>query len=129
LSLLKIRGYSVDAANATKGTKNEMFATYDFGVAKVGLGYGKNSGAAYAGEKATMIVSVVAPLAPNLTVGVDSARRAAGGTSATADGKGQAVAVNYMLSKRTKLNGTFGKIEGTGLVGEQQYRVGLFHSF
>ena len=35
---------AVDAANTTKGKKNELFATYDLGVAKVGLGYGKNSG-------------------------------------------------------------------------------------
>ncbi len=118
----------VEVANATKGKKAELFATYDLGVAKIGAGFGKNSGAAYAGEKATVILSAVAPLAPNFTLGVDYAKRSAGGT-ALVDGKGYAVAANYMLSKRTKLNATVGKVEGSGLTGAQQYRVGLFHSF
>ena len=120
---------AVDAANTTKGKKNELFATYDLGVAKVGLGYGKNSGAAYVNEKATVIASALVPVAANFTLGADYAMRSAGGTSATVDGKGYAVAANYMLSKRTKINATVGKLEGTGLVGQSQYRVGLFHNF
>ena len=119
---------AVDAANTTKGKKNELFATYDLGVAKVGLGYGKNSGAAYVNEKATVIASAVVPMGA-FSVGADYAVRAAGGASAAVDGKGYAVAANYMLSKRTKINATVGKLEGTGLVGESQYRVGLFHNF
>ncbi len=119
----------VDLANTTKGKKTELFATYDLGVAKIGAGFSKNSGAAYAGEKATVILSAVAPVAPNFTVGVDYAKRDAGGTSAAKDGKGYAVAANYALSKRTKFNVTVGKLEGTGLVGESQYRAGIFHNF
>ncbi len=119
----------VDAANAVKGKKTEAFATYDLVAVKLGAGFGKNSGALYSGEKATVILSAVAPLAANFTLGVDYAKRSLGGTSATADGKGYAVAANYMLSKRTKLNATVGKVEGSGLTGAQQYRVGLFHSF
>lgn len=120
---------AVDAANATTGTKLEMFATYDLGVAKFGLGYGNNSGAAYSGENATVIASVVAPISGALTLGADIASRNAGGSSAAADGKGYAVAANYMLSKRTKINATVGKIEGTGLTGNGQYRIGVFHNF
>lgn len=127
-----IAGYvnkNVDTAGATSdGKKNELFATYDFGVAKFGLGYGKNTGARYSGEKATVIASAVVPMGA-FTVGADYAVRSAGGTSALVDGKGYAVAANYMLSKRTKINATVGKLEGTGLVGESQYRLGLFHSF
>lgn len=120
---------AVDAANATTGTKLEMFATYDLGVAKFGLGYGNNSGAAYSGENATVIASVVAPISGALTLGADFASRNAGGASATADGKAYAIAANYMLSKRTKINATIGKLEGTSLTGNGQYRVGLFHNF
>jgi predicted porin len=120
---------AVDAANSTTGTKLEMFATYDLGVAKFGLGYGNNSGAYYSGENATVIASVVAPISGALTLGADIASRNAGGSSATADGKGYAVAANYMLSKRTKINATVGKIEGTGLTGNGQYRIGVFHNF
>ncbi len=114
---------------AADGKKNELFATYDLGVAKVGLGYGKNSGARYTGEKATVIASALVPVAANFTLGADYAVRSAGGASAAVDGKAYAVAANYMLSKRTKINATVGKLEGTGLVGESQYRVGLFHNF
>jgi Gram-negative porin len=128
-----VAGYvnkNVDTAGtASDGKKNELFATYDLGVAKVGLGYGKNSGARYAGEKATVIASAVVPVSANFTLGADYAKRSAGGTSATVDGKGYAVAANYMLSKRTKINATVGKLEGTSLVGQSQYRVGLFHTF
>ncbi len=120
---------AVDSANATTGTKLEMFATYDLGVAKFGLGYGNNSGAAYSGENATVIASVVAPISGALTLGADFASRNAGGASATADGQGYAIAANYMLSKRTKINATIGKLEGTGLTGNGQYRIGLFHNF
>jgi len=127
-----VAGYvnkTVDTAGTTAdGKKNELFATYDLGVAKVGLGYGKNSGARYTGEKATVIASAVVPMGA-FSIGADYAVRSAGGTSALVDGKGYAVAANYMLSKRTKINATVGKLEGTGLVGESQYRVGLFHSF
>ena len=125
-----VAGYvnkSVDTAT-TDGKKNEMFATYDLGVAKLGLGYGKNSGAKYAGEKATVIASVVAPVAANFTLGADYATRAAGG-ALTADSKAYAVAANYMLSKRTKINATVGKLTLAGVAGANQYRVGLFHSF
>jgi hypothetical protein len=124
-----VAGYvnkSVDTAT-TDGKKNEMFATYDLGVAKVGLGYGKNSGAKYAGEKATVIASVVAPVAANFTLGADYATRAAGVIAA--DSKAYAVAANYMLSKRTKINATVGKLTLAGVAGANQYRVGLFHSF
>jgi len=120
---------AVDASNATTGTKLEMFATYDLGVAKFGLGYGNNSGAAYSGENATVIASVVAPISGALTLGADIGSRNAGGSSAAADAKGYAIAANYMLSKRTKVNATVGKIEGTSLKGNGQYRIGLFHNF
>jgi hypothetical protein len=116
------------AGTASDGKKNELFATYDAGVAKLGFGYGKNSGARYAGEKATMIYSVVAPMGA-FSLGADFATRAAGGTSATVDAKGYAVAANYALSKRTKINATVGKLEGTSLIGQNQFRVGMFHNF
>ena len=115
------------AGTASDGKKNEMFATYDLGVAKVGLGYAKNSGAAYAGQKAQMIASVVAPVASNFTLGADYINR--DGATAATDSKGYAVAANYMLSKRTKINATMGKLTLAGVAGQSQYRVGLFHNF
>jgi len=115
------------AGTSADGKKNEMFATYDLGVAKVGLGYAKNSGAAYAGQKAQVIASVVAPVAANFTLGADYINR--DGATAGTDSKGYAVAANYMLSKRTKINATMGKLTLAGVAGQSQYRVGLFHNF
>lgn len=127
----------VDVANATKGNKTEIFATYDLGVAKLGLGYGKNSGDAYAGQKAGVLVSGAVPIGA-LTLGADYYTRAAGGATTTTgvalggtaiDGKAYALVANYALSKRTNLKATVGKLTGTALIGEQQYRVGMYHTF
>jgi hypothetical protein len=127
----------VDVANATKGNKTEMFATYDLGVAKLGLGFAKNSGDAYAGQKAGMLISGAVPMGA-LTLGADYYTRGAGGATTTAgvalggsaiDGKAYALVAKYDLSKRTNLKATVGKLTGTSLIGEQQYRVGMYHAF
>ena len=129
---------SINKADTTAddGTKNEAYATYDLGMAKVGYGYSKNSGARYAGQAATNIFSVAVPMGA-LTVGADYATRSKGGSAAAADSagttvgksKGYALAANYALSKRTKINATVGKLTLDGVAGESQYRVGLFHNF
>ncbi|MEY5027964.1 MAG: hypothetical protein RLZ63_279 [Pseudomonadota bacterium] len=121
---------AVDKANSTSadGTKNEAYVTYDLGMAKVGYGYGKNSGAAYTGQKATNIFSVAMPMGA-LTVGADYATRSKGGDLTVGNSKGYAVAANYALSKRTKVNATVGKLTQDGVAGQSQYRVGLFHNF
>jgi hypothetical protein len=127
----------VDVANAVKGNKTEMFATYDLGVAKLGLGYAKNSGAAYEGQKAGMLISGAVPLGA-LTIGADYYTRGAGGATTAAgvllggsaiDGKAFALVAKYDLSKRTNLKATVGKLTGTSLISEQQYRVGMYHAF
>ena len=127
----------VDKAGSTAddGTKNEAYVTYDLGMAKVGYGYGKNSGARYAGQAATNVYSVSVPMGA-LTVGADYIRRGVGGSGTAADSngltaasKGYAVAANYALSKRTKINATVGKLTQGGTAGANQYRVGLFHNF
>ena len=122
------------ATGELDGTKTEMFATYDLGVAKLGLGYAKNSGDAYAGQKAGMLLSGAIPMGA-LTLGADYYTRGAGGTTAaalggtTTDGKAFALVANYAFSKRTSLKATVGKTTGDNLVAEQQYRVGMYHSF
>jgi hypothetical protein len=121
---------SVDKANNTSsdGTKNEAYVTYDLGMAKVGYGYGKNTGAAYAGQNATNIFSVAVPMGA-LTVGADYVSRSKGGDLTVGNSKGYAMAANYALSKRTKFNASVGKLTQDGVAGQSQYRVGLFHNF
>ncbi len=116
------------------GTKLEMFATYDLGTAKLGLGYAKNSGDAYKDQKPGMLASVAVPMGA-LTLGADWYARKAGGSTVkalgmtTTNGSAYALVANYALSKRSNLKATIGKVEGDNLVAKQQYRVGMYHSF
>jgi hypothetical protein len=122
------------ATSQLDGTKTELFATYDLGVAKLGLGYAKNSGDAYAGQKAGVLVSGAIPMGA-LTLGADYYTRGAGGTTTQAlgatysDGNAYALVAKYELSKRTNLKATIGKLTGDKLVSTQQYRVGMYHAF
>jgi len=116
------------------GTKLELFATYDLGTAKIGLGYAKNSGDAYKDQKPGMLASVAVPMGA-FTLGADWYARKAGGTTTaalgatTTNGSAYAVVANYALSKRSNLKATIGKVEGDNLVAKQQYRLGMHHTF
>ena len=137
----------------TNGTTNNsitqptIYATYDFGVAKVGAGWTKQSN----GDAQT-IFGVNVPVGA-LTLGLASAswmNSAAAGTATWTE-----ASVAYSLSKRTSLKASFGTVNDAavgyaqataasqtnatnsyGLQGanystanESQTRVGIFHSF
>jgi predicted porin len=116
------------------GSKLEVFATYDLGTAKLGLGYAKNSGDAYKDQKPGLLASVAVPMGA-VTLGADWYARKAGGTTTAAlgatstNGSAYSLVANYALSKRSNLKATIGKIEGDNLVAKQQYRVGMYHTF
>ena len=153
-----VKGYSFragqNAALAGLGgiaRKNrlEAFATYDFGMAKIGVGYdGKNVGTPdginpLAGVGVTNAyqrvltrgtadyvrfntahawsVGVSAPLGP-VTIGANYAKRdIAKLTELVAD---------YALSKRTSLNASLGRqTANVGTDSGNQYRIGAYHSF
>ena len=102
----------------------EAFATYDLGVAKLGLGLDTKNNASAANlltaanaAKTAFAFGVSAPLGP-VTVGVNYAKR---GTAKVAE----AVA-KYDLSKRTNLNASFGK---QNVDANSQYRIALVHNF
>jgi hypothetical protein len=126
-------GYTV--AIAQKGN-TEAFATYDFGVAKVGVGFDSKTGTTGNSAKSAMSFGVAAPFGPT-TVGLNYAKR---GTAKVTE-----VAANYALSKRTSLNASFGNqtasastaaltagagaAGGTTLAKQSQYRLSVAHSF
>jgi len=131
--------YPVASANIARNTNSEGFITYDFGVAKVGLGFdsamaGTDNTAAAAvravNDATAWSFGVAAPIGA-FTVGVNWAQR-------DVNNMYEAV-VNYDLSKRTAINLSFGRqsydasIAGGALGGSEtngnQYRIRLLHAF
>jgi len=105
----------------TKKNNTELAATYDLGVAKLGLGYDSatTTGAnAYTDSNMTSY-GVSVPMGA-ITLGVNGAKR---GVRNFYD-----AGVNYDLSKRTSLRVAFGKMEGGNNAGNQS-RVGILHAF
>ena len=108
-----------------KKNNTEAAVTYDFGVARVGLGYDSatTGGTAYT-SKALTSYGISVPMGA-ITFGVNGAKRG--------DNKFYDAGVNYALSKRTQVRAQFGKIDGTSSTSAtydgNQYRVGLFHTF
>jgi len=116
-------------------TETELAATYDFGVAKVGLGYGSKT--ARTGD-ALVAWGISVPVGA-MTFGVNGADR---GTAKFIEG-----GAKYALSKRTTLNVMFGTYDmnavaattatttkvGAGAIdaikGGNQSRFGLVHTF
>ena len=114
--------------NPLRKSRLEAFATYDLGVAQLGVGYdGANVGTMVANavdDAAAYALGVAVPMGA-FTLGANWAKRNANTVSE--------FVVKYDLSKRTNLNWSFGKqsfdaTPGTNLNG-QQYRFALFHSF
>ncbi len=109
-----------------KKTNVEAAATYDLGVAKVGLGYDSatTGGTGAYTDKAMTSYGVSMPMGA-LTLGVNAATRGAN--------KFYDAGANYDLSKRTSLRVQFGKLTGTSSTSANnqgnQYRVGVLHSF
>ena len=105
----------------TEKSNTELAATYDLGVAKVGLGYGSaltTSTTLYTGKN-LISYGISAPMGA-ITFGVNGAKRG--------DRNFYDAGVNYALSKRTQVRAQLGKMEG-GTNAGNQYRVGLFHTF
>jgi predicted porin len=106
-------------AAGIRKTNLELVGTYDFGVAKVGLGYdGKRAGLpTAAAEKAAFGWGVSVPLGA-ATIGVNWAKR---DVNKQTEG-----VVSYALSKRTSVVASFGK--QTNDVNSQ-YRIKVQHNF
>ncbi len=114
------------AATTSKKNNTELAATYDFGIAKVGLGYdgATTTGAAKYTDSNMTSFGVSVPLGA-VTVGVNGAKRGAN--------KFYDAGVNYDLSKRTSVRLAYGDLTGTSSSTTnytgKQYRVGLLHNF
>jgi hypothetical protein len=112
-------------ATFARTVNNEAFVTYDFGVAKVGLGW---DGAAAAASSAVNDASAVAfgvsvPVTSALTLGANYASRDVNNTSE--------FAANYALSKRTVFNASYGRqtAKENATTTADQFRISLAHNF
>lgn len=118
--------YPVAAALIVRSTNAEGYLTYDFGVAKVGLGFDTANAGAPAGavnDATAWSFGVAAPIGA-FTIGVNWAQR-------DVNNMYEAV-VNYDLSKRTAINVSFGRQSFDSVPGGvdgNQYRIRLLHAF
>jgi predicted porin len=125
---LAYKSYNGLAAGVLRTTRLELFATYDFGVAKVGFGYdGANVGTAVANainDAAATAIGVSVPLGA-ITVGANFAKRDANTVNE--------FVAKYDLSKRTSFNASFGRqsLDAQPAIGTDgsQYRIGMYHTF
>ena len=130
---------TVDVANkrytngsTSKGTKNEIAATYTMGPAKFGIGAQSHTGAYFRSTTMTGNTTVLSAsylLTPQVTVGLTNARRADG--AGITGAKGVAYTAEYALSKRTQLNASAGKMQKAGDTANNynQYRLGIKSTF
>ncbi len=109
-------GFSPTQVFFAKKTNTELAATYNFGVANVGLGYGS----ALTNGGAHLISYGVSVPVGAITFGINGAKR---GTANFYEG-----GVNYSLSKRTQVRAQMGTQDG-GKFGGNQYRIGVYHTF
>ena len=118
--------------STSKGTKNEIAATYTMGPAKFGVGAQSHSGAYFLSTTNTGNTTVLSAsylIAPQITLGLTNARRADG--AGITGAKGVAYTAEYALSKRTQLNATAAKMQKAGDTANNynQYRLGIKSTF
>ena len=104
----------------------EAMASYDLGVAKVAVGFD--------GARANVLESATEGNAVSLSVSMPlGAQAVAGFDYATRDANTFAqYAIQYNLSKRTALNGSFGNLSNTkvdNVTTGNMYRIAIWHTF
>lgn len=113
--------------NRTGDRVTALLGTYDFGVAKVGAGYGVvNPIAAGAADIKNYNLMVTVPMGA-ATIKAGYGRSKADGAAAATDKK-LGIGVDYALSKRTTLYTSFGR-NGALATNKSGYDVGIRHTF
>ena len=115
---------SLKNLNVEDGNNYQLGGSYDFGVAKLGLGVDVKQRANF-DDRMGYLVSVAAPIGP-VTVGATYLQ-----SDLTNDPAAYGIGVNYDISKRTAVNLSAGKFDGDFYEGTRQgmARLKLIHSF
>lgn len=121
--------FNRNAAVSTADTRLRTSASYDFGVAKLGLGYQTNDNTTT--DVKQTLIGVNVPMGA-FSLGLNWADRKTTTLSSgvTAKNTGYEAGVNYSLSKRTTIAASMGSIDVAGGLNDQTFsRVRLMHSF
>jgi predicted porin len=123
--------YSRNAVPASAGVPDlrvRLAGSYDLGVVKLGAGFERKTYLAGGPTRKDMIFGVSAPVASNITLGLNYATSKTNGATA----KGLDLGAQYDLSKRTYVAMHFEDVKNVGYVDgakNQKYRIQLSHAF
>lgn len=122
---LKVAGRYINSKNdswTSTTTKNsfDLGASYDLGVAKVGLGYDSKRRGKSTSDKAAVTASISAPVGP-VTFGLNYGKRDASDFTEAS--------VKYDLSKRSAVYLDYGKAKMAKNASNSQYNLVLVHNF
>jgi predicted porin len=114
-----MKAASLNAGSTLKNNQNELAATYDFGVAKVGLGFDDKT-TTVATDKTATGFSITVPVGA-ISFGAQMFKR--GAIQQTDFG------ASYALSKRTSVSIASGSMKGKATLNGNQSRIQLKHTF
>jgi predicted porin len=122
---LRVAGRYINSKNDSwTGTTNknsfDLGASYDLGVAKIGLGYDSKRRGKTSSDKAAVTASVSAPVGP-VTFGLNYGKRDASDFTEAS--------VKYALSKRSAVYLDYGKAKMAKNASNSQYNLILVHTF
>ena len=127
------RSYDNGQASSTSNanTRNRASASYDLGVAKIGLGY-EATQYMYGNSKTDSLLGLNVPLGGALSFGTQVAQVSTSGNASAASNynrNGYLVGMNYSLSKQTYVAAHYYSYDGGTTVNPSGYGVFLYKGF
>jgi len=127
------RAYDNTTASSTSSanTRNRASASYDLGVAKIGLGF-ESTQYMYGNSKTDSLFGVNVPVGGNLSLGVQFAQVSTSGNAASASNynrNGTLLGANYNLSKQTYVAAHYYSYDAGTTVMPSGYAVFLYKGF
>jgi predicted porin len=129
-ALIDTTKFQRNASTSTADQRLRVSASYNLGVATVGLGYQTNDNTTT--DVKQTLVGLNVPLNASLSAGINYVERNTKtlATNVTVKNKGYEAGVNYSLSKRTSIAASYRLInEGAFDIDQKLTRVRLMHAF
>ena len=121
---------TVDSSDSSSNTRNRASASYDLGVAKIGLGY-ESTQYMFGNSKTDSLLGVNVPMG-NLSLGVQFAQVSTSGNASSSSNynrNGYLLGANYNLSKQTYLAAHYYSYDAGTTVNPSGYGVFLYKGF
>ena len=127
------RAYDNTTASSasSSNTRNRASASYDLGIAKIGVGY-ESTQYMYGNSKTDSLLGVNLPVGGALSLGVQFAQVSTSGNASAASNynrNGYLLGMNYTLSKQTYLAAHYYSYDGGTTVNPSGYGVFLYKGF